>query len=144
MGRRGGRSRRKCRVQGAVPCRTLPARLCNLGLKVIDSLADNSAGPAGAGRKPAPPPTIFGDQPSGESVLTAALTHKDPLTFLLAVMNDGASDARLRVDAAKAALPFTHHKLGEGGKKDEQADKAKKAGAGKFAASAPPLKLVAR
>ena len=96
----------------------------------------------GAGRKPAPAPTIFGDVASGESILTAALTHKDPLSFLLALMNDGASDARLRVEAAKAALPFTAHKLGEGGKKGEQADKAKKAGAGKFAAAAPPLKLV--
>lgn len=97
----------------------------------------------GAGRKPAPAPVIFGETPVGESVLTAALTHKDPLTFLLAVMNDGQSDARLRIDAAKAALPFVHQKLGEGGKKEEAANKAKKA-ASKFTATAAPLKLVSK
>lgn len=72
------------------------------------------------------------------------MTHKDPLTFLLAVMNDGETDARLRIDAAKAALPFVHQKLGEGGKKEQKDEAAKKAAASVFAPSAPPLKLVTR
>lgn len=66
----------------------------------------------------------------------------DPVEFLTKVMNEPAADLRLRIDAAKAMLPFKHQKLGEGGKKDQKQDDAKKAGAGKFAASAPP-KLVA-
>jgi len=66
----------------------------------------------------------------------------DPVEFLTKVMNEPAADLRLRIDAAKAMLPFKHKKLGEGGKKDEDANKAKQAGAGKFAAAAPP-KLVA-
>jgi len=66
----------------------------------------------------------------------------DPVEFLTKVMNEPAADLRLRIDAAKAMLPFKHQKLGEGGKKDQKQDAAKKAGGGKFAATAPP-KLVA-
>ena len=43
-----------------------------------------------------------------------------------------------QIRAAIAAVQYTHTKRGDGGKKDEQADKAKQAGAGKFAATAPP------
>jgi phage terminase small subunit len=68
--------------------------------------------------------------------------HSDPKAFLLAAMNDGELEPKLRIDAAKALMPFTHAKLGEGGKKDQKQDAAAKAGAGKFAAAAPP-KLVA-
>jgi phage terminase small subunit len=66
----------------------------------------------------------------------------DPVEFLTKVMNEPAADLRLRIDAAKAMLPFKHKKLGEGGKKDLKDDAAKAAGAGKFSATAPP-KLVA-
>jgi phage terminase small subunit len=66
----------------------------------------------------------------------------DPVEFLTKVMNEPAADLRLRMDAAKAMLPFKHKKLGEGGKKDIKADAAKTAGAGKFSPTAPP-KLVA-
>lgn len=93
----------------------------------------------GAGRKPQPPPQL-----GVAGVLADAMAKTDPQAFLLAVMNDMGSDARLRIDAAKALMPFMHQKLGEGGKKDAKNDAAKKAGAGKFAAAAPPLKLVAR
>jgi phage terminase small subunit len=57
------------------------------------------------------------------------------------VMNDPAAEPRARIDAAKALLPYTYPKLGEGGKKEQTADAAKKV-AGRFAAAAPP-KLVA-
>ena len=80
----------------------------------------------GAGRKPKEP-----------AIITLAATYDDPAKFLRAVMNDSGSEARLRVDAAKALMPFVHKKLGEGGKK-EQKDEAAKKVAGRFTAAAPP------
>lgn len=62
----------------------------------------------------------------------------DPVEFLTKVMNEPAADLRLRIDAAKAMLPFKHQKLGEGGKKDQKQEAAKKAGAGKYGSAAPP------
>jgi len=56
----------------------------------------------------------------------------DPVEFLTKVMNEPAADLRLRIDAAKAMLPFKHKKLGEGGKKDEKDAAAKAAGTGRF------------
>lgn len=56
-------------------------------------------------------------------------------------MNDSGSDAKLRVDAAKALMPYKHQKLGEGGKKEQKDAAAKKVGS-RFAPAAPP-KLVA-
>lgn len=73
--------------------------------------------------------------------LAQALRHSDPKDFLLAVMNDFGSEAKLRVDAAKALMPFLHSRKGEGGKKDAAKEAAEKA-AGKFSRQAPP-KLVA-
>lgn len=70
---------------------------------------------------------------------------KDPLVFLLSVMNDTASDARLRIVAATAALPYVHKRAGyiHSGKKDNQASAAKEVGKGRFAPSKPPkLKLI--
>lgn len=73
--------------------------------------------------------------------LGAALAHRDPKTFLIAAMNDVELDQRQRIDAAKALMPFMHQRIGESGKKEEQAEKAKKV-ASKFATATPP-KLVA-
>ena len=86
-----------------------------------------------AGRKPAP---------KTQSISVAAKSQDDPLAFLLAVMNDSALDDKLRIEAAKAAVPYVHLKKGEGGKKDEKLDAAKQAGRGKFAAAATPLRMV--
>lgn len=83
-----------------------------------------------------------GRPPKDKDILEIAATYDDPLKFLKAVMNDSATEAKMRVDAAKAMLPYVHQKLGEGGKKDAAADAAKKAGSGKFSPSAPP-KLIA-
>lgn len=83
-----------------------------------------------------------GRPPKEPDILALAATYDDPLKFLKAVMNDATTDAKMRVDAAKAMLPYTHQKLGEGGKKDAAAGAAKRAAAGKFA-SAPPPKLAA-
>lgn len=76
--------------------------------------------PAGAG---APP---------GSFDLSQALAHRDPRAFLLAAMNDVLLEPKLRIDAAKALMPFEFAKKGEGGKKEQQADAAKQAGAGRF------------
>lgn len=82
-----------------------------------------SAPGAGAKTPPAPlPPLDAIDIPA-----TA-----DPVEFLTKVMNEPAADLRLRIDAAKAMLPFKHKKLGEGGKKDEKDAAAKKAATGRF------------
>lgn len=62
----------------------------------------------------------------------------DPKQFLTAVMNHPGVDGRLRIDAAKTLLPFTHAKLAEQGKKVERANAAKEAGTGKYAAAQPP------
>lgn len=43
-----------------------------------------------------------------------------------------------QIRAAIAAVQYTHTKRGDGGKKDEKADKAKQANAGKYASAAPP------
>jgi hypothetical protein len=47
-----------------------------------------------------------------------------------------------QLKAATAAAQYVHTKKGEGGKKDEQAEAAKKAATGRYAAAAAPLKLV--
>ena len=89
----------------------------------------------GAGRKPKEP----------EEKITIATNGKQtPLEFLLSVMNDNEIEDRLRIDAAKTAAQYCHLKKGDGGIKDEQQEKAKAAGAGKFGASAPPRLVVNR
>ncbi len=73
--------------------------------------------------------------------LDAMTNFTDPKAFLLAAMNDSRTEPKLRIDAAKALMPFVHKRLGEGGKK-EQRDEAAKKVASRFAPSAPP-RLVA-
>ena len=72
------------------------------------------------------------------------VTARSPLQYMLDVMNDAGADEKLRAQMAVAAAPYMHAKRAEGGKKDEQADKAKAAAGGRFKPAAPPLKLVAR
>lgn len=52
--------------------------------------------------------------------------YSDPKDFLKAVMNDGGEDVKLRVDAAKALMPYVHAKPGEKGKKAERQERAEK------------------
>lgn len=80
----------------------------------------------GAGRKPkepAPPTPV---------------DTRDPLSFLLDVMQGNVEANMTQVRAAIAAAQYVHVKKGDAGKKDEQADKAKKAAGGKFAPVAAP------
>ena len=74
--------------------------------------------------------------------LTQALLHRDPKDFLLSVMNDLGSEPKLRVDAAKALMPFVHPRKGESGKKDQAQANADKAATGKFGTRRGPLQSV--
>ena len=102
------------------------------GVKGRSGGARKNAGGArpGAGRKPKPP------------VEPVQVPDCDMLTLLQDVALGRIQASPIQVRAAIAAVQYTHTKKGDGGKKDEVADKAKKAGGGKFAAAAPPLKLV--
>lgn len=66
----------------------------------------------------------------------------DDILDLLQDIAFGRVEATMaQIRAASAALPFLYAKKGEGGKKDEQADRAKKA-ASKFGALTPPKLVV--
>lgn len=93
----------------------------------------------GAGR----PPGALNKRTVASNEAASTLPHcDDPLAFLRAVMTNAGIDARLRIDAAKAMLPFAHMKKGEGGIKDEKQAAAKKASTGRFRAALPPLRSV--
>ena len=70
--------------------------------------------------------------------LSRALTFTDPKAFLIAAMNDPEAEAKLRVDAAKALMPFMHQRKGETGKKEEKLNEAEKAAAGLYGTGKPP------
>lgn len=75
--------------------------------------------------------------------LARALTFTDPKAFLIAAMNDPEAEAKLRVDAAKALMPFMHQRKGETGKKEDKQNAAEEAAAGMYGTSRPPtLKAV--
>ncbi|WP_033460318.1 terminase small subunit [Bordetella bronchiseptica] len=69
--------------------------------------------------------------------------YSDPLEFLKAVANDPEQDMKLRVEAAKAWVPYVHGRIGEQGKKDAKKQAAAKASAagGRFAPPPPPTHL---
>lgn len=79
--------------------------------------------------KPEPRPII-----TKKDIETAG-SRADPLKFLEEIWTDPVEDMKLRMDAAKAALPYFHGKVAEKGKKESQADDAKAAatGGGKYA-----------
>ena len=52
---------------------------------------------------------------------------EDPLEYLKSVWMNQEEDPKLRLDAAKAGLPYVHGKVAEKGKKETKADEAKKA-----------------
>ena len=73
----------------------------------------------------------------------AKAANMTPLDYMLMVMRDDTVDVERRDRMAVSAAPYCHTRKIEGsGKKHEKDEKAKAAGAGKFAPSAPPLKLV--
>ena len=78
------------------------------------------------------------DQPAADPDPYIPAAADDPIDFLKGVMKDLVADPKLRIDAAKALLPYTHGKIAEQGKKDQKANAAKKASAGRFGQGAPP------
>lgn len=96
----------------------------------------------GAGRprkRPKPdaaasPPTATESAPQPPP---APAVRVQPLEYMLAVMNDPDAHPELRARMAIAAAPFVHKKMGEGGKKEDKNEAAKKV-ASRFGASAPP------
>ena len=62
----------------------------------------------------------------------------DPKDFLKALMNDAGEDMKLRMDAAKALMPFTHERKGEASKKSAKDEAAQKAMQGRFSVPAAP------
>lgn len=74
-----------------------------------------------------------GRPPKEPAILELASTYDDPMKFLKAVMNDTATEAKLRVDAAKALMPFVHKKLGESSKANDKKKSADAAAGGKYA-----------
>lgn len=86
-------------------------------------------------KQPEPSP----QEPEGALVVSDDIT---PLDFLLTVMRNPMLDDKLRIEAAKTAAQYCHLKKGDGGIKEEKAEKAKKAGQGKFAPAPAPLRMV--
>ena len=72
----------------------------------------------------------------------AKAENLDPLTYMLRVMNDPTADKERRDRMAVAAAPYCHDRKGEGGKKDERAERAARAASGKFAPGSPPIRVV--
>ena len=73
----------------------------------------------------------------------AASENLTPLEYMLRIMRNPKEDADRRARMAIAAAPFCHARKGEGSGKEDKANRAKTAGAGRFAASKPPnLKVV--
>jgi len=83
----------------------------------------------GAGRPPKAP-----DSSSAGS--------EDMLQLLKDIATGKIDATATQVKAAIAAVAYTHAKVGEGGKKDQRADKAKQASQGKFASAAPPRLVI--
>ena len=78
----------------------------------------------GAGRPPKPAATVASDT--------------DMLTLLQRIARGEVDATAVQVKAAAAAIPYTHSKLGEGGKKEQKKTAAKGAAAGGRFQSAPP------
>jgi len=79
------------------------------------------------------------ERPDKASV-PAVPENLDPLAYMLGVMNDPSAEPERCDRMAIAAAPFVHPRANEGkkGKKEEQAERAKVAGLGRFAAPPPP------
>ncbi len=99
---------------------------------------------AGAGRPKGAKTKVQLGKPEKSNVQNDGLGNLDPLAFMLKIMNDPNEDADRRARMAIAAAPFVHSRPTEDkGKKQDQENKARVAGSGKFRASAPPqIKLV--
>ena len=82
-----------------------------------------------------------GPKPKDPVKLDLSVIYDEPDKFLKAVMNDSGTDAKLRVDAAKALLSAQVRRAENGGKKEEKQAAAKRV-ASMFAAATPPKLIV--
>lgn len=63
----------------------------------------------------------------------------DPKEHLQAILKNPLADPKLKLEAAKALLPYVHKKLGDQGKKEQQQERAGEvAGRGRFGPQQPP------
>ncbi|MFA6414092.1 MAG: hypothetical protein WCW53_15525 [Syntrophales bacterium] len=92
--------------------------------------------PPGAKSKSKKADTLMGIKAAGAS------ENLTPLEYMLRIMSDPNEDTDRRFRTAIAAAPFVHPRKGEGSGKEDKKERAKKAGAGKFAAGKPPLSIV--
>ena len=77
--------------------------------------------------KPNPKPIVT------KNDISTASERPDPLKFLEEIWTDPVEDMKMRMDAAKAALPYFHGKVADKGKKETKTEDAKKAAqSGKF------------
>jgi phage terminase small subunit len=77
--------------------------------------------------KPNPKPIVT------KKDISTASERPDPLKFLEEIWTDPVEDMKMRMDAAKAALPYFHGKVADKGKKETKTEDAKKAAqSGKF------------
>lgn len=87
-------------------------------------------------------PPAAAETPMGGIGLKALGLTSDPRTVLVAIMNDASEEPKLRLEAAKALMPFTHGKIADQGKKDAQKAAANKVAAGgRFNPPPPPTHL---
>jgi len=70
--------------------------------------------------------------------------NETPLEYMLRVMNDPNVYLDMRARMAIAAAPYVHKRKGIESmrKKEEEAERAKKAGSGRFKPSKQPIKLI--
>ncbi|KPW32509.1 Uncharacterized protein ALO87_03934 [Pseudomonas syringae pv. apii] len=115
-----------------------PNVIAALGAKPVNKNVKGPAPDPAPGEAAAEP----GEMKEAGFDLAKAMRHADPKDFLLAVMNDFQTEAKLRVDAAKALMPFVHQRRGEGGKKEQAKEKAAGAANGKFGVRKGPLSVV--
>lgn len=64
--------------------------------------------------------------------------RKEPLAYMLDVVNDPNADQKRRDYMAVAAAPYVHAKAGETGKKDQKLEAAKKVASRFGSSTAPP------
>lgn len=79
--------------------------------------------------------------PTDSIGLKALGLTSDPRAVLVAIMNDLNEEPKLRLEAAKALMPFTHGKIAEQGKKGAKQEAAHKAAGGRFGPPPPPTHL---
>lgn len=68
--------------------------------------------------------------------------ERDPLEFLLDVMQGEIEPSPSQLKAAISAAAYTHAKVGEGGKKEKAQERAEETAQGKFAPIRAPLRAV--